>query len=475
MSLTDSGRFGRFARFARLAAYLLPVLALALAATAVAAGGAPSNPAVLSGAAAYGDWRTNAPLVIRRITVADLPPPGQTPSVANFPNLTPRPTGVWPQVPAGFKVDLFAAGFTNPRMIRAAPDGDIFLSDSRPGRIYVLRARDGAAKAGSVQVYASGLRLPFGIAFYPPGPNPQFLYVADNDALLRFPYHNGDLRAAGPPTTIAALPEGGVHWTRDVVVSAAGAKLFVSVGSGSNDATTVGEDERRRADILQFNPDGSGERIYASGLRNAVSIAIDPQTGRLFCAVNERDTLGDNLPPDYVTRVTEGGFYGWPWFYIGPHQDPYHAGQHEDLKSRVLIPDVLLQPHSAPLGMAFYTAQQFPAAYRQGAFVGEHGSWNRSQLTGYKVVFVPIFGGVPQGDAQDFMTGFITPRGQVWGRPVAVAVAHDGALLVSDDGSGSIWRVAYGNSHAPAPKPAAAQGKKSPAPRPRLANTAHSL
>lgn len=401
-----------------------------------------SSREVLTGAQAFGDWHQDAPLVARRITVDSLPPPGQTPSAFNVPRIVTRPPDAALRVPPGFKVDLFASGLANPRQIHTAPNGDIFVAESRAGLLRVMRAADGATHPAINQVFASGLRLPFGMAFYPPGPHPRYLYVGDNDALIRFPYRNGDLHASGPARKLAALPAGGVHWTRDVVVSADGRHLFVSVGSGSNDDINPGENETERADILLFNPDGSGKRIYASGVRNAVGLAVAPRSGALWCSTNERDGMGDNLPPDYITPVRAGGFYGWPWFYIGPHQDPNHAGQHPELASRVIIPQLLIQAHSASLGLAFYSARQFPAAYRGGIFAAEHGSWNRSQRTGYKVIFVPLKDGHPTGEYVDFMTGFVA-GGQVWGRPVGVTVARDGALLVSDDGSKSIWRISY--------------------------------
>jgi glucose/arabinose dehydrogenase len=421
---------------------LFPLAAIACAIVVATTGNARAQ-SVLSGAQAFGDWHQDAPLVARRITVDALPAPGQSPSAFNVPRIVDRPADSPLRLPPGFKVDLFASGLSNPRQIHTAPNGDLFVAESRAGQVRVMRAGAGAAHPAINQVFASGLRLPFGMAFYPPGPHPRYLYVGDNDALIRFPYRNGDLHASGLARKLAALPAGGVHWTRDVVVSADGRHLFVSVGSGSNDDLNPGENETERADILIFNPDGSGKRIYASGVRNAVGLAIAPRTGALWCSTNERDGMGDNLPPDYITPVRAGGFYGWPWFYIGPHQDPNHAGQHPELASHVIVPQLLIQPHSASLGLTFYTARQFPAFYRGGLFAAEHGSWNRSKRTGYKVIFVPITNGHANGEYVDFMTGFVAPGGQVWGRPVGVTVAADGALLVSDDGSNSIWRVSY--------------------------------
>jgi glucose/arabinose dehydrogenase len=295
--------------------------------------------------------------------------------------------------------------------------------------------------------------MPFGIAFYPPGPNPTHVYIGNTNSVVRFAYENGNTQARGPAEVIVKnLPSGreqvggGGHWTRDLVFSRDGKILFVSVGSRSN----VSDDasENRRADILAFNPDGSGERVYAWGLRNAVGLAIHPQTGELWASVNERDLLGDHLVPDYITRVAEGGFYGWPWYYLGGHQDPRHQGKHPELKDKVIVPDVLVQSHSASLCMTFYTGNSFPSAYRVDAFAAEHGSWNRARRTGYKVIRVPMKDGKATGEYEDFLVGFVTQEGKVWGRPVGVAVARDGALLVTDDGSDTVWRVsAIGPNH----------------------------
>jgi glucose/arabinose dehydrogenase len=403
----------------------------------------------LTGQGALGDWTTDAPGVRRRITVADLPKPYATRSVDNGPELVKRPPHAWPQVPAGFKVEEFLTGLENPRLIRTAPNGDIFFAESRPGRIRVLRAANGAGRPDVNEVFVSGLNQPFGIAFYPLGPDPQFVYIANTDAVLRFPYRNGDLKARGKGEVIVPdLPgggrlRGGGHWTRDLAFSLDSKKMFVSVGSHSNVYENPNENEGRRADILEYNPDGTGFRLYATGIRNAVGIAIHPQTGELWASVNERDGLGDDLVPDYITRVKEGGFYGWPWFYLGPNQDPRHQGAHPELRNQVLTPDVLLQSHSASLEMVFYAGQQFPAEYVNSAFAAQHGSWNRARRTGYKVIRVPVRNGLPTGAYEDFLTGFVTPQGDVWGRPVGVAVGRDGSLFVTDDGSNTIWKISY--------------------------------
>ena len=402
---------------------------------------------VLAGQGALGDWTTDAPGVRRRITAADLPKPYATRSVDAGSRVVPRPAGAWPKAPAGFKVEEFATGLQNPRLIRTAPNGDLFVAESYPGRVRVLRAAAAPGKAETVEVFAEGLRRPFGIAFYPPGDNPTHVYVANTDSVVRFPYRGGDLKARGPAETVVPdLPgggqlRGGGHWTRDVAFSTDGRRMFVSVGSLTNVWENPSDNEERRASILEYRPDGTGYRLFASGIRNAVGIAVHPRTGELWASVNERDGLGDDLVPDYVTRVKDGGFYGWPWYYIGPNQDPRHAGAKPELRDKVIAPDVLLQSHSASLEMAFYTGRQFPREYEGDAFAAQHGSWNRAKRTGYKVVRVPQRDGVPTGEYVDFLTGFVTPEGDVWGRPVGVAVARDGALFVSDDGSNTIWRV----------------------------------
>jgi glucose/arabinose dehydrogenase len=408
----------------------------------------PARPGqVLTGQGALGDWTTDAPGVRRRITPADMPAPYATRSVDSGSRVITRPAGAWPQVPAGFKVEEFAAGLSTPRLIRTAPNGDLFVAESYAGRVRVLRGA--AGKAETSEVFAADLRQPFGIAFYPPGPDPQYVYVADTDAVLRFPYRNGDLKARGPAETVVPdLPgggrlRGGGHWTRDVAFSPDGRRMFVSVGSLTNDYEDPDAAEERRADILEYTPEGTAPRLYATGIRNAVGIAVNPQTGDLWASVNERDGLGDDLVPDYITRVQDGGFYGWPWYYTGPNQDPRHRGEHPELRDRVLVPEVLIQSHSASLEMMFYEGGQFPREYVGDAFAAEHGSWNRSKRTGYKVIRVIVRGGAPTGEYEDFMTGFLTPAGEVWGRPVGVAEAKDGALFVSDDGSNTIWRVTY--------------------------------
>ena len=401
---------------------------------------------VLRGRDAFGDWTTDAPGVRRLITVDDLPAPHESPSSDNGPRLVPRPAGAWPRVPPGFQVDLLAEGLDNPRKIVGAPNGDLFVAESRPGRIKVLRPGPDGAVA-TTEIFSSGHRQPFGIAFYPPGPAPEFVYVANTDSVVRFAYAPGDLKArAAAEEIVRELPgggrlRGGGHWTRDVVFSGDGTKMFVSVGSLSN--VSDNEQEKNRACVLQFNPDGGGFRPYATGVRNAVGLAIEPRTGALWASVNERDGLGDDLPPDYITSIKDGGFYGWPWYYLGDHQDPRHVGKHPELAERVIVPDVLIQAHSASLCMTFYSGSQFPARYAGWGFAAEHGSWNRARRTGYKVIGVPMHDGKSTGEYEDFVTGFVTPEGDVWGRPVGVTVDATGALIMSDDGADVLWRIRY--------------------------------
>lgn len=385
---------------------------------------------------------------------ASLPSPHATPSASRSPAIVPVPPGARPLVPPGFVASEFASGLDMPRTLRTAPNGDVFLAESGAGRIRVFRPSAGAARPEAL-VFAANLTLPFGIAFWPPGPSPRYVYVAETDRLVRFPYTLGDLKARGPAEVVVPhLPEGG-HWTRDVVFSADGRTMFVSVGSAANVATELTGappagaalgagwgDEKDRADVLAFDPDGRNGRTYATGLRNCVAMALQPPGGTLWCVVNERDGLGDDLPPDYATSVREGAFYGWPWFYIGNHPEPRLHGARQDLAGRVTVPDVLIQAHSAPLGVAFYEGTQFPPDYRGDAFVALHGSWNRSHPTGYKVIRLRFQDGKPTGAYEDFVTGFLASSGAAWGRPVGVTVTQDGALLVSEDANGRVWRIA---------------------------------
>jgi len=400
---------------------------------------------VITGTAAFTDYKNEHPGVFRKITAADLPEPFATKGVANSPSLIAKPADAWPKALPGFKVEQYAGGMDQPREIKTAPNGDFFVAESKIGEVLVFRGLTADGKAQQKEVFATGLRQNFGIAFYPPGNNPQYVYIGNTNSVVRFPYHAGDLKATGPAETIIAdLPAGGGHWTRDLAFSPDGSKLFVSVGSASNvDDPDTHPGETHRANILQYTPDGKFVKIYGAGIRNPVGIAIDPADGQLWCSVNERDMLGDNLVPDYISSVKEGGFYGWPWFYIGDHQDPRLAGKHPELKGKVTVPDVLLQPHNASLQLTFYTGKQFPKQYHGDIFAAEHGSWNKALRAGYEVIRVPLENGKASGEYEDFLTGFVTPEGGVWGRPVGIAVAQDGSLMVTDDGYKAIWRVSY--------------------------------
>jgi glucose/arabinose dehydrogenase len=446
-------------------------LLAAIAVTALAQTRDPARDSgVLTGKAAFGDWRADAPLVRRKISINDLPQPFANRSVNNPVRVIARPSTAFPLVPPGFQVELFAAGLKDPRAVVVAPNGDLFVAESEPGRIRVLRTREGEGKLRDNTVFASGLDAPFGIAFYPPGADPQWIYIANVDSVVRYPYRNGIIRAASRPQVIVhslataggpAVQRG--HITRDLAFSRDGGQMFVSIGSASNHGEGMGRrnagaiarweaahglgsawgDDTGRALVLAFDPDGNNGRVFATGLRNCVGVAVHPQTDDLWCSTNERDDLGDDLVPDFITRVRSGAFFGWPWYYLGAHEDPKHPGERPDLRDKITVPDVLIQAHSASMRIAFYDGSQFPAEYRGDGFAALHGSWNRSKRTGYKVIRVRFTDGVPTGEYDDFMTGFVVNDSSVYGRPVGVAVANDGALLVSEDGNGTIWRVAY--------------------------------
>ena len=403
----------------------------------------------LTGQSAFTDYSKEQPGVTRKLTVADLPAPYASQGVDNGADMVSRPRDAWPKSLPGFKVEQYYTGLDQPRLIRTAPNGDLFVAVSYDDKIMVFRGVDANGKPKQVSTFATGLSQPFGIAFYPSGPNPKWVYIGDTDAVVRFPYKNGDLKASGPPQKLADLPgggrlRGGGHWTRDIVFSKDDQRMFVSVGSHSNvDDPDTHPEEYHRADVLEFTPEGKFIKVYAYGIRNCVGEAINPTTGQLWCSTNERDMLGDNLVPDYITHVQEGGFYGWPWFYMGDHWDPRLQGKHPELKAKVITPDVLLQPHFASLEMTFYEGSQFPASYKGDAFAAEHGSWNKARRAGYEVIMVPMRDGKATGEYEDFLTGFTTADGKVWGRPVGVTVANDGSLFVTDDGSGSIWHISY--------------------------------
>ncbi|MDR2954779.1 MAG: sorbosone dehydrogenase family protein [Prevotella sp.] len=393
-----------------------------------------------------------------------LPKPYATPSARNFSKVIGWSEGKTPTAPAGFSVTRFADGFQNPRWIYVAPNGDIFVSEAgtrRPAKIevdeggtaktesqnfgsanHIVLFRDSGknGKYESRYIYKRGLNQPFGMLVIG-----DHFYVANTDGVMRYPYNANDTILTGKGEKIVELPADGYnnHWTRNIIANLQKDKMYISVGSASNNAEHGMDVEHRRAAILEVNPDGSGEKLYASGLRNPVPMDWDPVTGNLWTAVNERDELGDDLVPDYATHVKRGGFYGWPYAYFGANEDPRMKGQRPDLVAKTIVPDVSLGSHTASLGLVFYRGTQFPEKYRGGMFIGQHGSWNRSVLSGYKVLFVPFRDGKPSAPAQDFLTGFmIDPhKGEVYGRPVCVAEMPDGSLLVSDDAAKVIWKV----------------------------------
>lgn len=371
-----------------------------------------------------------------------LPPPNATRAVANPASVIPWPKDKTPTAPAGFEVSLFADDLDNPRMIYVLPNGDVLVMESLPqqstSRIVLLRD---SAKSGTPTVRQSFLRrlnMAFGMALIG-----NRFYVGNTDGIVVFPYRSGDTQIKRRPEKILDLPGGG-HYTRNLLADPAGKKIYVAVGSSGNiDEQRVDEKDPRRAAILQINPDGSGMRVFASGLRNPVGIDWEPKTHTLWTVVNERDMLGDELVPDYLTEARDGAFYGWPYSYFGQNEDPRKKGQRPDLVAKAIKPDFALGSHVAALGLAFYQGKSFPERYHGGAFIGMHGSWNRSDLVGYKVAFVPFQNGKPSGVIEDFLTGFIAnPKiSQVYGRPVGVAIWTDGSLLVADDAAGKVWRV----------------------------------
>lgn len=397
----------------------------------------------------------------------ELPPPDKSiiPTL-NVAKSVGWPQGAAPVAPAGFVVTRFAGPLAHPRWLYVLPNGDVLLAESSseakppksftdrvanwlqdrggslmksPNRIMLLRDADGDGVAETQTIFAENLSRPTGMALVG-----DQLYVALDDAVVRMPYVSGQTRAAGPPVKVADLPGGPInhHWVKNVVASPDGAKLYVSVGSNSNAAENGMENEVNRAAVLEMNLDGSGKRIFASGLRNPNGLAWEPVTGVLWTTVNERDMLGDDLVPDYMTGLKDGAFYGWPYSYFGQHVDERVKPPRPDLVAKAIAPDYALGPHTASLGLAFYTAEAFPAHYRGGAFVGQHGSWNRKPRNGYRVVFVPFASGRPSGEAEVFLSGFLNARDEAQGRPVGVAVDGRGGLLVADDAGKMVWRVA---------------------------------
>lgn len=414
----------------------------------------------------FDDWRDDAPGGRHHIRTSDLPALVMTgtdaeASIAKFADVVQPPEGASPRVPDGFAVRVFAKGFDQPRTLRVAPNGDVFLSESGKGRVLVFQASDTASASPQPHTFAENLDRPYGIAFVPPN-DPRFVYVAAANQVVRYPYRSGALKAGGPAEVIVPNIPTERHWTRDLAVSRDGQRLFVSVGSASNlgvgDMPTMTPEETRkfeethgrgaawggeenRAAVRVFDPTGKGLRNFATGLRNCSGLAMQPGTDNLWCVVNERDHLGPDAVPDFMAQVQDGAFYGWPWYATGAREDPARQGERPDLAGEVRVPEVLIQAHSSALSVAFYDRDAFPAEYRGDAFVALHGSHSRPVMTGYKVVRVRMASGKPSGEYEDFMTGFVVDNGKVWGRPAGVAVTRDGALLVSDDANGTIYRV----------------------------------
>ncbi len=429
--------------------------------------GAASASAPAGGA----DWKNDKPGRVHHVTVESLPAPFATAAASNSVDIIARPKDAKLSVPPGFKVDVFASDLDGPRLVRVAPNGDVFVSEQGAGRIMILRPSADGTKAASVETYARGLREPFGMRFYPAGDDPKWLYVAELNRVVRYPYSRGDLKASGTPQEVVPqLSPGstGGHSTRDIAFSLDGKRLFVSVGSQSNVADDmpkkspqeirewdaqhgVGaawDTEANRAAVLVFDLETQGPlKMFATGIRNCVGLTVQPVTGEVWCTTNERDNLGDDLVPDYSTRVKQGGYYGWPWYYLGNHEDPRRKGERPDLAGKAIVPDVLYTAHSAALNLTFYTATSgksaFPSQYVGDGFAVLHGSWNRAHRTGHKVVRVLMKNNVPTGQYEDFLTGFIVADDKAWGRPVSVDVASDGSLLMSDDDGGNIFRISY--------------------------------
>jgi len=452
-----------------LVAYFQSLAGKASAAGAAAQNGAARASAVPDASRLSADWKLDAPGRVHRIDLAALPAPFSTASSRNSPEVVARPANAAPALPPGFRIDVFADHLEGPRRMLVAPNGDILLSEIQGGRVSVLHPAPDGSRAASVDIYLEGLRQPFGLAFYPNADQPQWLYVAETHRVTRYAYRVGDVKPRGAAqVVIPRLPSGGGHITRDLAFSPDGTQLYVSVGSASNVAETMSkktpveirawegehglgaawDQETDRAAVLVFDAAAPGAaQRYATGLRNCVGLTVQPATGALWCTTNERDALGDDLVPDYSTRLQRGGFYGWPWYYMGSNEDPRLHGDRPDLRGKVLLPDVPYQSHSASLGLTFYTASAgksaFPAAFAGDAFAALHGSWNRSLRTGYKLVRVRMKNDLPTGDYEDFLTGFIVDNGHVWGRPVATTELKDGSLLLSDDGANVVYRISY--------------------------------
>jgi len=432
-------------------------------------GGPPGGPAPTAASQANADWKKDAPGRVHKVDLDKLPAPFATASANNFPRVVPQPEGAKISVPAGFQAEVYLKDLTGPRQMVVAPNGDVFLAETNAGRIKVLRpTADG--KTAAVTVFAQGLLQPYGIAFQPAGANPKWVYVAEVNRVVRYPYKVGETGASAVPEVVIPQlsPVGGGHFTRDIVFSADGKKMYVSVGSQGNVADDMPKknaadvkaweaqhglgaawgNEENRAAVRVFDVGGDTKgRTFATGIRNCVGMTVQPGNGNLWCVTNERDMLGDDLVPDYATRVKEGGYYGWPWYYMGKYEEPRLKGDRPDLAGKATAPDVPFTAHSAATNILFYTATSgrsaFPASYRGQAFVVLHGSWNRALRTGHKIVTLPMRNGVPTGEYVDFLTGFITEEGNAWGRPVAIVQLQDGSMLLSDDGNNLIYRITY--------------------------------
>ena len=419
------------------------------------------------------DWKKDVPGRVHKIDLNNLPKPYATASASNFPRLVPKPDGASLKVPEGFKVDVFTTDVQAPRAMIVAANGDIILAETQSGRIKVMRPSADGSKAETITVFAQGLLQPLGLAFYPTTGTPQWLYVAETNRVVRYPYKVGDTVASAIPEVV--VPQlantGGGHYTRDLAFSPDGKRMYVSVGSQSNvpeetqmAKKTVAEaqawekehglgaawgNEENRAGVRVFEVGSNAPgKNFATGIRNCVGLTVQQATGAVWCTTNERDNLGDDLVPDYSTRVQEGGYYGWPWYYMGKNEDPRLAGFRPDLAGKAIVPDVPYTAHSAAVDLEFYPANAsgssaFPAEYAGEGFAVLHGSWNRGFRTGHKIVRLPMKNGVPTGEYVDFLMGFITEDGNAWGRPVALTVAKDGSLLLSDDGANVVYRVSY--------------------------------
>jgi glucose/arabinose dehydrogenase len=427
----------------------------------MACGGGPSKEEKATAAA-----ETPAQTVTTAAKPVQLPAPYATESATRRSHVKGWPAGKTPIAPAGFAVAEFAGDLDSPRWLYVTPNGDVLVAESNTvpnttkkkvtaalklgpskslksssaNRITLLRDANHDGRPETRTIFLANLNQPLGMLVLGDA-----FYVANTDGVLKYAYHPGQTSITGPGQKIMSLPAGGYnnHWTRNLLGSPDGRKIYVTVGSGSNVQEHGVENEIRRANVLEINPDGSGERIFAAGLRNPVGLAWQPGTRTLWAAVNERDELGDELVPDYLTSVKEGGFYGWPYSYYGQNVDPRRKGERPDLVAKTLVPDVPLAAHSAALGLAFYSHHAFPARYQGGAFVGEHGSWNRTAFSGYRVVFVPFKNGRPAGPSEDFLTGFLIggDSDDAYGRPVGVTALPDGSLLVADDAGNKVWRV----------------------------------